>query len=115
VSEQFCPDTAQPARLECSMGRRLSNSRSTLPSELAFRMSAIVTRRRSPLASGGNAPHVWKMTQKEHHQADARQDAAAVARWDDEGGAMPRPFADKTDGKVSKNGLSKPRARCRAR
>jgi hypothetical protein len=33
------------------------------------------------------APHVQKMTSREDHQGDVIHQAAAIARWDDEGGA----------------------------
>jgi hypothetical protein len=52
------------------------------------------------LVSGGHAPHIQKMTPRENPKADASHHPAAIARWDDEGGAA-TSFADKIDAKVS--------------
>jgi hypothetical protein len=48
------------------------------------------------LASGGLAPHMAGMTSTENPQADASDHAAAIARWDEEGGA-PRSNPRKND------------------
>jgi len=48
------------------------------------------------------------MAQRENHQTDASHDAAAIARWDDEGGAAPS-FADKTAQKYRRMGPSERR------
>jgi len=53
---------------------------------------AEVTIRRSKLAlgllaSGDLAPHMAKMSSTENPRAHASDHAAAIARWDDEGGA----------------------------
>jgi hypothetical protein len=52
-------------------------------------------RSRRPLhdAKRQHAPYMCRMA--ENHQTDAGHDAAAIARWDDEGGAA-ASFADKT-------------------
>jgi hypothetical protein len=47
-----------------------------------------------------------KMTTIETPQTDARHHAAAIARWDDEGGAA-MSFADKPDTQASGNGGAK--------
>jgi len=48
------------------------------------------------LASGDLAPHMASMTSTENRQAHASDHAAAIARWDDEGGA-PRSGPRKND------------------
>jgi hypothetical protein len=48
------------------------------------------------------------MTPRENSEADASHHAAAIARWDDEGGAA-TSFADKTDARISKSGRAKRR------
>ena len=49
------------------------------------------------------------MTSKKNHQADATRRAAAIARWDDDGGASVSPRSD-SGGKVSNDMSSKPLA-----
>jgi hypothetical protein len=39
------------------------------------------------LERAGHAPHILKMTPTQNHRTDADDHAAAIARWDDEGGA----------------------------
>ncbi len=46
------------------------------------------TRRRSPLVNGPQAPHMKGVIPRENHQTEASpHHAAAIARWEDEGGA----------------------------
>jgi hypothetical protein len=50
------------------------------------------------LASGDLAPHMQRMTSTENPRADASDHAAAIARWDDEGGASgPAPRKNDAD------------------
>jgi hypothetical protein len=46
-----------------------------------------VEARLGSLASGDLAPHMASMTSTENRQTHASDHAAAIARWDDEGGA----------------------------
>lgn len=39
------------------------------------------------LVNGGRTPHIQAVTAKEHHQRKTNDYAAAIARWEDEGGA----------------------------
>jgi hypothetical protein len=84
VSEQFCTDIAQSARLGCR--RRLLQVRRTDIPHVG-----------GPLhdAKRQHAPFICSMAQRDNHQTDASHDAAAIARWDDEGGAA-ASVADKT-------------------
>jgi hypothetical protein len=79
VSEQYCTDTAQSARLGCR--RRLLQARRT-------DISA------TPTLVGGAHPIFVVWRNRENHQTDACHGAAAIARCDDEGEA-PASFADK--------------------
>jgi hypothetical protein len=62
------------------------------------------------LASGGLAPHMEGMTTTENPRADASDDAAAIARWDDEGGAS-RSAPRKNDAGVWKESRRSGRTR----
>ena len=53
-----------------------------------------------PLLSGGRAPHIVNMTTIERPQTDASCHAAAIARWDGEGGAA-TALAVNTEGQRS--------------
>ena len=55
-----------------------------------------------PTGKRGHAAHIRKMAASENHENDASHYAAAVARWDDEGGAA-ASFANNTGAKVSKH------------
>jgi len=50
--------------------------------------------RRRLLVSGGHEPHMTNMTPRENPQGDATYHAAAIARWDDEGGAFAFPSTE---------------------
>jgi hypothetical protein len=52
------------------------------------------------LESAGHAPHILKMTPTQNNRTDADDHAAAIARWDDEGGAAKSP---KTGADISRD------------
>jgi hypothetical protein len=54
------------------------------------------------LVSGGYAPHILQMIQQKVPQADASHHTAAVARWDDDGGAS-ESSSRKTGAEASEN------------
>jgi hypothetical protein len=78
----------------------MCGSRST---GVCIRLTTSTARRPSPaasglLASGDLAPHMQRMTSTENPRADASDHAAAIARWDDEGGASgPAPRKNDAD------------------
>ena len=60
----------------------------------------------SPLVSGGHAPHMMKMTPIENPQNDASQHVAAIARWEDEGGAFKSSATNRRGSIKSNTGTS---------
>jgi hypothetical protein len=58
----------------------------------------------SPIVNVGPAPHMRQMTSRANHQADASHYAAAIARWDDEGGAASTSARSNTGARAPNEG-----------
>jgi hypothetical protein len=85
----------------CNVQRSVDGSLYKIDHFQGGRFGARASPAETLLASGDLAPHMQAMTSSENPRAEASDHAAAIARWDDEGGAS-RPAPRKNDAGVWK-------------